>query len=256
MRGGGQRKRDPDVGAPRSPDPGRTTPVSVQPRTRDRGCAARRGRGSLTIRGSWRRRRPARSLPVGSAPPPVPRWWPLRPRGPARDAQAQIFPSGASPRCFSELVVSLQCPTHPPCAGVNRGARASEPTPHHRRAMPSGACSSLLEVPGLEDRAQAADHDPVLDAPLGAGVDTFHVCLTEAFILTLSAPEAGSISKSSFIRGSSCVGAPNSQQQPQEEGAAHFIDEKNRVPVTRSRFKSLIKTKAQSRPAVSGQSQT
>lgn len=112
--GGGQRKRDPDVGAPLSLDPGRTTPVSVQPRTRDRGCAGRRGRGSLTIRGSWRRRRPARSLPVSSAPPPVPRWWPLRPRGPARDAQAQTFPTWALPRCFSELVVSLLCPTHPP----------------------------------------------------------------------------------------------------------------------------------------------
>lgn len=105
--GGGQRKRDPDVGALRSPDPGRTTPVSVQPRTPDRGCAERRGRGSLTIRGSWRQRRPARSLPVGSAPPPVPRWWPLRPRGPARGAQAQRRPTGASPRCFSELVVSV-----------------------------------------------------------------------------------------------------------------------------------------------------
>lgn len=107
MWGGGQRKRDPDVGALRSPDPGRTTPVSVQPRTPDRGCAERRGRGSLTIRGSWRQRRPARSLPVGSAPPPVPRWWPLRPRGPARGAQAQRRPTGASPRCFSELVVSV-----------------------------------------------------------------------------------------------------------------------------------------------------
>lgn len=111
--GGGQRKRDPDVGAPLRPDPGRTTPVSVQPRTRDRGCAGRRGRGSLTIRGSWRRRWPARSLPVSSAPPPVPRWWPLRPRGPARVAQAQTFPTGALPRCFSELVVSSLCPTTP-----------------------------------------------------------------------------------------------------------------------------------------------
>lgn len=108
--GGGQRKRDPDVGAPLSPDPGRTTPVSVQPRTRDRGCAGRRGRGSLTIRGSWRRRWPARSLPVSSAPPPVSRWWPLRPRGPARDTQAQTFPTGALPHCFLELVVSLLCP--------------------------------------------------------------------------------------------------------------------------------------------------
>ena len=120
VRGGGQRKRDPDVGAPRSPDPGRTTPVSVQPRTRDRGCAGRRGRGALTIRGSWRQRRPARSLPVGSAPPPVPRWWPLRPRGPARDAQAQILRTGTSPRGSPELVVSLRCATHPAprCAGV------------------------------------------------------------------------------------------------------------------------------------------
>ena len=115
-RGEGQ---DPDVGAPRSPDPGRTTPVSVQPRTRDRGCAGRRGRGSLTIRGSWRRRWPARSLPVSSAPPPVPRWWPLRPTGPARDAQAQTFPTWVLLRCFSELVVSLLFPTHPRCAGVN-----------------------------------------------------------------------------------------------------------------------------------------
>lgn len=116
---------DPDVGAPRSPDPGRTTPVSVQSRTRDRGCAARRGRGALTIRGSWRRRRPARSLPVGSAPPPVPRWWPLRPRGPARDAQAQTFPTGASPHCFSELVVPIRCPTQSRRAGVDRRARIS-----------------------------------------------------------------------------------------------------------------------------------
>lgn len=107
--------RDPDVGgvsaeeapgcggAPRSPDPGRTTPVRVRPRSRDRGCAGRRGRGSLTIRGSWRRRRPARSLPVGSAPPPVPRWWPLRPRSPARGAQAQTLPTRASREASREL---------------------------------------------------------------------------------------------------------------------------------------------------------
>lgn len=110
--GGCQRKKDPDVGAPRSPDPGRTSFLRVQPRARDRGCARRRGRGSLTIRGSWRRRRPARSLPVGSAPPPVPRWWPLRPRGPARNAQAQTRPTRAAPQSSLGLVVSCPCASH------------------------------------------------------------------------------------------------------------------------------------------------
>lgn len=118
--GGGSAEEGPGCGGAAQSDPGRTTPVSVQPRTRDRGCAGRRGRGSLTIRGSWRLRWPARSLPVSSAPPPVPRWWPLRPRGPARDAQAQTFPTWALPHCFSELVVSLLCPAHPPTHPLRR----------------------------------------------------------------------------------------------------------------------------------------
>lgn len=44
-----------------------------------------------------------------------------------------------------------------------------------------------LEVPGLEDRAREPDSVPALDPQFSAGVDTFHVCLTEAFILTLPA---------------------------------------------------------------------
>lgn len=46
--GGCQRKKDPDVGAPRSPDPGRTSFLRVQPRARDRGCACLAARAGLT----------------------------------------------------------------------------------------------------------------------------------------------------------------------------------------------------------------
>lgn len=176
MWGGGQRKRDPDVGAPRSPDPGRTTPISVQPGTRDRGCAARRGRGSLTIRGSWRQRRPARSLLVGSAPPPVPRWWPLRPRSPARNAQAQTYSTGASLLSFSELVVFAHCQTHPGCACANRRARSSEnPLPIIAAHCFLGLVVRFLDVPGLDDCALEPDGAPTLGAQFRAGVDTFHI---------------------------------------------------------------------------------
>lgn len=174
--GGCQRNRDPDVGAPRSLDPGRTTRVNVQPRTRDRGCAGRRGRGSLTIRGSWRRRRPARSLPVGSAPPPVPRWWPLRPRGPARDAQAQMFTTGTLQRCFSELEVSLLSTSHPCCASVNPGARAKSPRPIIAAHCVLGLVVLSLHALGLDGLTRELDSIQGLEIQFRAKVDTFHVC--------------------------------------------------------------------------------